>query len=54
MRTFGLFMILWVTSILVTFNVFRGATVEEMLKMALSTILAYILYRLCKEEYKNN
>ena len=54
MRTFGFFMILWLASILVTFNVFRGVTIEEMLKMVLSTILAYILYGLCKEEYKNN
>lgn len=50
MKTFGLFIILWLTSILVAFNIWKNASVEEMLKMVLATQLAYIMYRLCKEE----
>lgn len=53
MKTFGLFMILWVTSILISFNVWKHASVDEMLKMLLATQLAYIMYRLVKEELKD-
>ena len=50
MKTFGLFLILWLVSILISFNVWKNATIEEMLKMVLSTQIAYIIYRLTKEE----
>lgn len=53
MKAFGLFMILWVASILISFNVWKGATLEEMLKMVLATQVAYIMYRLSKEELKD-
>jgi hypothetical protein len=53
MKTFGFFMILWLISILISFNVWKNAGVEEMLKMVLATQLAYIMYRLTKEETKN-
>ena len=52
MKTFGLFMILWLVSILISFNVWKGASIEEMLKMLLATQIAFILYRLIKEEVK--
>jgi hypothetical protein len=52
MKTFGLFMILWLVSILISFNVWKNASAEEMLKMLLATQLAYIFYRLAKEENK--
>lgn len=52
MKTIGLFMGLWLVCILVSFNVWRGATPEEMLKMLLATQLAFIFYFLIKEENK--
>ena len=52
MKKFGLFMILWVVSILISFNVWKGASIEEMLKMVLATQIAFIFYRLIKEEDK--
>jgi hypothetical protein len=53
MKTFGLFMILWLVSIIVSFNIWKNASVEEMLKMILATQLAYIMYKLTKEETKD-
>jgi hypothetical protein len=53
MRTFGLFMILWVSCVLMSFNIWRGATADELLKMIFATQFAYILYRLIKEETKD-
>lgn len=53
MRTFGLFMILWIVSILISFNVWKGASIEEMLKMVLATQIAFIFYKLVKEETKD-
>jgi hypothetical protein len=53
MKTFGLFMILWLASIITTFISFKGATIEEMLKFIIASQLAYILYKLTKEESKN-
>jgi len=53
MKTFGLFLIVWLASILISFNVWKGATIEEMLKMLLATQIAYIMYKLTKEELKD-
>ena len=53
MRTFGIFVILWLASILLSFGVWKHATIEEMLKMLLATQIAYIMYRLAKEESKD-
>ena len=53
MRTFGIFVILWLASILISFNIWLHATIEEMLKMILATQIAYIMYRLAKEESKD-
>ena len=53
MKTFGLFMILWLASILISFNIYFNATVEEILKMILATCIAYIMYKLTKEESKD-
>ena len=53
MKTFGLFLILWLVSILISFNIWLHATIEEMLKMLLATQIAYIMYKLCKEESKD-
>jgi hypothetical protein len=53
MKTFGFFMVLWLVSILISFNIWNNSSIEEMLKMVLSTQLAYIMYRLTKEETKN-
>ena len=53
MKTFGLFMIMWITSILISFNIWKGASPEEMIKMVLATQITYIFYRLVKEETKD-
>lgn len=53
MKTFGFFMILWLISILISFSVWKNASVEEMLKMVLATQLTYIMYKLTKEETKD-
>lgn len=52
MKTFGLFMILLLVSILSTFSIWKNAEPDELLKMLLATQLAYIIYRLLKEEEK--
>ena len=46
-------MILWVMVVLMSFNIWRGATADELLKMIFATQFAYILYRLIKEETKD-
>jgi hypothetical protein len=46
-------MIMWVVSILITFNIWKNVSSEEMLKMILATQSAYIFYRLVKEETKD-
>jgi hypothetical protein len=53
MKTFGIFLIVWLASILISFVVWKGATIEEMLKMLLATQIAYIMYKLTKEESKD-
>ena len=53
MRTFGLFMLLLLASTLASFAIWKNATIAEMLKMVLATQLAYIMYRLTKEESKD-
>ena len=53
MKTFGLFMLMWVATVLVSFNIWKGSSVDELLKMIFATQFAYILYRLIKEESKD-
>jgi hypothetical protein len=53
MKTFGLFMILWLISILISFNIWKETSTSEMIKMVLATQLAYIMYKLTKEETKD-
>jgi hypothetical protein len=53
MKTFGLFMILWLASIITTFNVFKDVKEDEMIKFIMATQFAYIMYKLVKEELKN-
>jgi hypothetical protein len=53
MRTFGLFMIMWIASILISFNIWKGVSLEIMLKMVLATQIAFIFYKLVKEETKD-
>jgi hypothetical protein len=52
MKTFGLFMLVWLIYILVTFNLLKNITIDEMLKLIIATQMAYIMYRLIKEENK--
>jgi len=53
MKTFGLFMILWLASIVTTMCTFEKASIEEMLKFIMATQFAYIMYKLVKEELKD-
>lgn len=53
MKTFGLFMIMWIASILISFNIWKDTSPEEMLKMVLATQIAFIFYKLVKEETKD-
>jgi uncharacterized membrane protein len=50
MKTFVLFMVLWLISILISFNIWKNSCTEEMLKMVLATQIAFIIYSLLKEE----
>jgi len=52
MKTFGLFCILWLIYLIVTFNfLLPNIGIDQMLKLILSTQMTYIMYRLLKEEY---
>jgi hypothetical protein len=53
MKTFGILIPLFLATLIITFNTYKGATIEEMLKMIIATQLAYIIYRLIKDEDKN-
>jgi hypothetical protein len=53
MKTFGLFILLWVPSLVVSFIGLEDIPTGEILKVICGTQLAYILYRLVKEEYKS-
>lgn len=52
MKTFGLFILVWLGIMLVLFNVWEAPSQEETLKIIWATQLAYIMYRLIKEEMK--
>lgn len=53
MKTFGIFAILWLVSIFMSFAIWQGSKIEEMLKMLLATQLVYIFYSLAKQELKD-
>jgi len=53
MKTFGLFMILWLASIITTFTAFKDANEDETIKFIMATQFAYIMYKLAKEESKD-
>jgi putative flippase GtrA len=50
MKTFGLFILLFIVVLLATFNIWRNASIEEMIKMIMATQITYIMYRFVKEE----
>ena len=52
MKTFGLFMLLWLVCILLVFNIWNNGSTEGMLKMIMATQMTYIMYKLIKEENK--
>lgn len=52
MKTFGFFMIIWLIMSLATFSIFKNGTDREVSLMTLATLLAYIFYKLTKEEAK--
>ena len=52
MKTFGLFMLLFIVASLATFNIWRNPSIEEMIKVIMAMQITYIIYRLVKEEVK--
>lgn len=50
MKTFGLFIFIWIIFILATFNIFKAASEKEITLVILSTIISYIFYKLLKEK----
>jgi len=50
MKTFGLFLVLWIFLIAVTFNIWKDVPTDDLIKMVLATQLTYIMYKLIKEE----
>jgi hypothetical protein len=53
MKTFGLFMLLSLASFLVTGVMFQNSSVDEILKFIFAQQLAFIMYKLVKEENKS-
>jgi hypothetical protein len=53
MKTFGLFMLLMLTSTLIVFNIFKELSDRELQLMTLSMLITYIFYKLIKEEIKD-
>jgi hypothetical protein len=53
MKTFGLFMLLFVLSLVVSFIALKNVSTDEILKIIYGTQFAYIMYKLIKEEYKS-
>jgi hypothetical protein len=53
MKTFGLYMIIWLVCISISFNICKAVSTQEMLEMILATQLAFIFYKLLKEEEGN-
>ena len=53
MKTFLLFFAIWITSLLISFNIWKDSKSDEMLKAILGTQVAWIIYNLLKEEYKD-
>lgn len=52
MNTFGLFMFMWLITILAIFNIFKNVTDRDILLFTLATLISYIFYKLTKEEAK--
>jgi len=50
MKTFGLFMFIWLCTILATFNVFSKVSDREISLMILATLIAFIFYKTFKED----
>ena len=53
MKTFGLFMIIWLASIITTLIAFKDVKEDETIKFIMATQFAYIMYKLVKEELKD-
>lgn len=52
MKTFGLFMFLWILSFVASFSIWKDVPTDDLIKAVLSTQLAFIMYKLVKEEEK--
>ncbi len=52
MKTFGLFLFLWIMSFLASFKIWEDVPTDDLIKVILATQLAFIMYKLIKEEEK--
>lgn len=52
MKTFGLYIVLFITISFLTFLHLKNCSIEELIKLNISITYAYILYKLIKEETK--
>ena len=53
MKTFGLFMLIQLISLIVSAILLKDLKTDEILKFMFSQQLAFIMYKLIKEEYKS-
>ena len=53
MKTFGLFLVLWIFAFVATFNIWKDVPTDDLIKVILATQIAYIMYKLAKEEEKS-
>jgi hypothetical protein len=52
MKTFGLFLFLWIMSFLASFSIWKDVPTNDLVKVVLTTQIAFIIYKLIKEEEK--
>ena len=52
MKTFGLFMFLWILSFVASFSIWKDVSTNDLIKFVLTTQIAFIMYKLIKEEEK--
>jgi hypothetical protein len=52
MKTFGLFLFLWIMSFLASFSIWKDVPTNDLVKFVLTTQIAFIMYKLIKEEEK--
>jgi hypothetical protein len=52
MKTFGLFLFLWILLFVASFSIWKDVPTDDLVKFVLTTQIAFIMYKLIKEEEK--